>query len=417
LSIFGILIKIFFINILKKFVIDMKQYYYFYKITNMINNHYYYGIHSTNNLNDGYMGSGKRLHVAYEKYGIENFSKEILCFFDSWEELCDYERQIVNQELVDDDECYNLILGGHAPKEIDFYYNGEKVSDKVMGEKNGSYGSKWMMKDGISKKVLSSDIEMYKSMGWVFGRKMVGNGYDRLVDENKKPTIWMHDEDGVSYHIPSENVEDELKNGKILGRFADGYERELSKDIDGNIICIYKPFKVTDDIKSCGRKKLKCIVINGEKWIVDKRDLRYINENKVKTSHMYPPKTTVRVITDTGSKITVSKDDPKYLDGTYKIYSPDKDNPCVVAVKDVDGNVFKVPKNDERLLSGELVGHTKGVKYTDEQRKKISDSKCKGQKMWVHKINEDGSYDIKFIFKSEYENYQQDGYIYGRGKK
>ena len=36
--------------------------------------------------------------------------------------------------------------------------------------------------------------------------------------------------------------------------------------------------------------------------------INYINENKVKTSHMYPPKTTVRVITDTGSKITVSKD-------------------------------------------------------------------------------------------------------------
>ena len=38
-------------------------------------------------------------------------------FFDSWEELCDYERLIVNQELVDD-ECYNLILGGHAPKKF-----------------------------------------------------------------------------------------------------------------------------------------------------------------------------------------------------------------------------------------------------------------------------------------------------------
>ena len=137
----------------------MKQYYYFYKITNMINNHYYYGIHSTNKLDDGYMGSGTRLHLAYEKYGIENFQKDILCFFDSWEELCDYERQIVNQELVDSAECYNLVLGGHTPKEIDFYYNGEKVSEKIMGEKNGSYGSKWMMKDGISKKVISSDIE------------------------------------------------------------------------------------------------------------------------------------------------------------------------------------------------------------------------------------------------------------------
>ena len=56
----------------------MKQYYYFYK-TNMINNHYYYGIHSTNNLMMVIWG-WKTIHVAYEKYGIENFSKEILCF-------------------------------------------------------------------------------------------------------------------------------------------------------------------------------------------------------------------------------------------------------------------------------------------------------------------------------------------------
>lgn len=393
--------------------IVMKQYYYFYKITNMINNHYYYGIHSTNKLDDGYMGSGTRLHLAYDKYGIENFQKDILCFFDSWEELCDYERQIVNQELVDSAECYNLVLGGHMPKEEEFFY-GE--NEKIKGEKNGSYGSKWMMKDGFSKKIPQSEVEIYKNMGWFFGRKMNGNSYDRLVVKNKNHTIWMHDKDGVSYHVSSENVEEELKNGKILGRFADGYDRELSKDIDGNIICIYKPFRVTDDIKSCNRKKLKCVVVDGEKWIVDKRDLRYINNNKVQTTHTCQPKTTIRVITDTGVKLSVLKNDPKYLDGTYKPYIQDKDNPCVVTVKDKYGNIFKVPKNDARLLSGELVGHTKGVKYTDEQRKKISDSKCKGQKMWVHKIKEDGSYDIKFIFKNEFEKYQELGYIYGRGE-
>ena len=394
----------------------MKQYYYFYKITNMINNHYYYGIHSTNNLNDGYMGSGTRLHKAYEKYGIENFHKEILCFFDSWDEMCNYERIIVNQDLVDNDECYNLVLGGHSPKEEIFYYNGEKISEKIMGENNGSFGSKWMTKDDISKKIQTTEIEKYKDLGWVFGRKMSKTYLNNLKENGVKPTIWMHDENGNSYHVLSENVEEELKNGKKLGRYSDGYERELSRDLNGNIISIYKPFKFEKNIEIHKRKQLTRIVLDGEDWVVDKRDLRYIDEKKSQNHNKYNPETKIRVITETGSKITVSKSDTKYLDGTYKLYIPDKNNPCVITVKDIDGNVFKVPKNDSRLLTGELVGHTKGIKYTDEQRKKISDSKCKGQKMWVHKIKEDGSYDIKFIFKNEFDNYKKNGYVYGRGQ-
>lgn len=89
-----------------------KKYHYFYKITNNINNHFYYGIHSTDDLDDGYMGSGVRLNYAYKKYGIENFSKEILKFFNSREECAEYEAEMVTEQLVHDDNCYNVSCGG-----------------------------------------------------------------------------------------------------------------------------------------------------------------------------------------------------------------------------------------------------------------------------------------------------------------
>lgn len=88
------------------------KYNYFYKITNIINGHYYYGVHSTDNLNDGYMGSGTRLKNAFKKYGIDNFKKEIIKQCESRKEAYELESIFVTEALIKDDNCYNIILGG-----------------------------------------------------------------------------------------------------------------------------------------------------------------------------------------------------------------------------------------------------------------------------------------------------------------
>jgi uncharacterized protein (DUF736 family) len=93
-------------------MVKSSKYHYFYKITNLLNEHFYYGIHSTDNLDDGYMGSGKRLHYAYKKYGMQNFKKEILKFFDTCSDAYEYEAEMVTEELVKNPDCYNVQLGG-----------------------------------------------------------------------------------------------------------------------------------------------------------------------------------------------------------------------------------------------------------------------------------------------------------------
>ena len=80
----------------------MNKYHYLYKITNLITGEYYYGVHSTNNLNDGYFGSGTQLKNNIQTYGKSNFLKEILEFFPDRKSLMLCESKVVNKQLLKD---------------------------------------------------------------------------------------------------------------------------------------------------------------------------------------------------------------------------------------------------------------------------------------------------------------------------
>lgn len=108
-----------------------------YQTTNKINNKKYIGQDRYNNPN--YLGSGFLLKKAIEKYGKENFYKEILEVVDTQEKL--NEREIYWISFYDANkskEYYNITIGGQGGylgddvnKKRSITLMGHKVSDET----------------------------------------------------------------------------------------------------------------------------------------------------------------------------------------------------------------------------------------------------------------------------------------------
>lgn len=162
-------------------------YYYIYKITNKLNGKIYYGQHSTDNLEDGYMGSGKAILKALKKYGKENFEKKILKFYNSLEELNIVEARLVNERWLKKNKhrCYNLQTGGKNNKKTDEIKL--KMSKSAKGKK---------LSDEIKRKISST---LKGNIPWNKG-KNTGNGWNgkhhseetklKISNSKKGKTSW-----------------------------------------------------------------------------------------------------------------------------------------------------------------------------------------------------------------------------------
>lgn len=94
-------------------------YYYTYKTTLLLGrlaNHYYYGQHHTNNLDDGYCGSGLYIRKYFKKYPKiegESYVKEIVSFYDNADELNKAECELIGDSYKSDPMCLNIQAGGY----------------------------------------------------------------------------------------------------------------------------------------------------------------------------------------------------------------------------------------------------------------------------------------------------------------
>jgi hypothetical protein len=140
--------------------------YFIYKTTNLINGKTYIGMHSTNNIQDGYLGSGVVFKKVLKKYGVGNFKREILEFSDSYDNLIELEKKYVNEDVVIDDNTYNLKTGGQSNGRLS-NESKIKISNTLKNKyKNGEikrrYTAPYILTDE-QKHIISKSLKKYYS--------------------------------------------------------------------------------------------------------------------------------------------------------------------------------------------------------------------------------------------------------------
>lgn len=194
-----------------------KIYHYVYITENLRCGTPYVGIHSTRNLDDGYIGSGTHLKRAIKKYGKDNFKMEIIAFYDTREEAAAREAQIVNEHWVGDSWNYNLAVGGSWGS-LGYKHTEEaraKMSEANSGEKNPMFGKK--LSDEIKRKMSESSSGDKNPMFGLKGEKSPNYGRTHSKETKRKMSEALSGEKNPKakavLHLPTGLFFDYLKEG------------------------------------------------------------------------------------------------------------------------------------------------------------------------------------------------------------
>lgn len=121
------------------------MYGYVYLTTNLVNGKKYVGQHKSSYFDPEYKGSGKLIKLAFNKYGWDNFTVELLKECETREELdqCEID-EIKNRNAVLSEDYYNF-SGGGSGWSASIWSNPDsckEMSERFTGEGNPFYGKK-----------------------------------------------------------------------------------------------------------------------------------------------------------------------------------------------------------------------------------------------------------------------------------
>ena len=204
-----------------------RKYHFIYKTTNLLSGRYYIGMHSMDNLEDGYLGSGLYLKRSLNKHGKENHKLEILEFCTSREELKSRETEIVNLKEIAKKECMNLRVGGQG-RENDHIITAEtrkKMSESHKGQ------IPWMTGKRHTQET----------------RKKISNaGMGRVCKDETRKKI----SEAQKGHIVSKETRKRISESNIGNYHTDASKQKMSESHKGKILSEYHKQRISNATKN-----------------------------------------------------------------------------------------------------------------------------------------------------------------------
>lgn len=152
-----------------------------YLTTNCLTGKIYIGYHFMKNENDSYLGSGKILKKAIEKYSRDNFKRTILYRFSSKKDALSKELELVDERFIERNDTYNIKLGGEGGWD----HIHKRIKNDSLFRENFSK----TMKKAVSKAVKEGKIPNWKDnkknkSAWNKGKKLSASHKNKISKNN-----------------------------------------------------------------------------------------------------------------------------------------------------------------------------------------------------------------------------------------
>lgn len=310
---------------------------YVYKVINNINGKIYIGKHSSKDINrDSYLGSGVAISKAINKYGRQNFIRQILYQCEHQTDALNLQRILVDKQFILRRDNYNIVQGGKSGWKPGSVSVKDKEGNSLRINSTEYFSNKTKYAHPTKGRVTVIDLD---------GRTLsvLKDSYDPLnsqcVPINKGKVV-VKDGSGKIKQIITQQLYalsgqyNHINKGKVL-----------AKTINNEIIKVdYQDFINDDTLVGINCGKVSVQDKSGRTFQVSKNDQRF----------------ETGMITGILSKKCIKR---SLKTGQTKVFNIQQDIPQqfvgimhnLIRVKDKHGSEFLVQKDDIRLKTGQVV--------------------------------------------------------------